>query len=44
MDVIPVPEAMEEETNRRCPDCGEEWYADGEEGQEFCPACGERAG
>lgn len=31
-----------EERNRRCPRCGEEWYADGEEGQEDCPNCGSR--
>lgn len=33
----------EEATNRKCPRCGEEWYADGEEGQEVCPSCGESA-
>lgn len=40
---IPVP-GMMEETNHRCPGCGEEWYADGEEGQDRCPNCGEPAG
>lgn len=28
------------ETNRECAECQEDWYADGEEGQENCPACG----
>jgi rubrerythrin len=32
-----------DEATHECPDCGEEWYADGEEGQEVCPNCGKSA-
>ena len=26
--------------NHECPKCAEQWYADGEPGQERCPNCG----
>lgn len=40
---IPVPFSMDE-TNQECTECGERWYTDGEDGQDRCPNCGERAG